>query len=142
MCTSLLSTLKNANVDFRIRSFFSLENDIEISQILKSTLFSIPFHLKSDVLLRSFHMPSLCDSDERISAGDCSMVGASSNTSKAPPAPLILRCPQILNMLSSRRDDGTGAGVLGATNTQIPRAGTRATFLRLIANGKYCHDLT
>ena len=87
-------------------------------------------------------MPSLRDSDERTSAGGCSTVGASSNTSKAPPTPLILRRPQILNMSSSRRDDGTGAGVSGATNAQIPRAGTRATFLRLIANGKYCHDLT
>ena len=59
MCDSLLSPLKNANVDFRIRSFFGPENDIEISQILKSTLFSIPFHLKSDVLLRSFP-PLMC----------------------------------------------------------------------------------
>ena len=85
-------------------------------------------------------MPSLHDSDKLISAGDCSTVGASSSTSKAPPAPLSR--PQILNMSSSRRDDGAGAGVPGATNTQIPRAGTRATFLRLIVNGKYCHDLT
>ena len=146
-------------------------------------------------------MPSLHDSDKLISAGDCSTGGASCSTSKAPPAPLSR--PQILNMSSSRCDDGAGAGVSGATNTQIPpsmnapipppapsapcrtghnntapatyvvvsgtrdvslpshhnrsvpappipiqssldktNAGTRPTFLRLIANGKYCHDLT